>query len=174
MKGGVGSASIELPDGLIVARALVVVNAEGDVVGPSGDVIAGVRTEDGQALADARKLLRAGTRQYDPAEAVCESLVWLGDGGSVVIPHSCPSAPLREWEFGTGELPARFPRVLVCPVFRPSSSQKGFLHWMPAAHTHALRPTLERRRTRGGHGTIGCPACTTWPGDTGLHFQYGS
>jgi L-aminopeptidase/D-esterase-like protein len=59
MKGGVGSASIELPDGLIVA-ALVVVNAEGDVVGPSGDVIAGVRTEDGQALADARKLLRAG------------------------------------------------------------------------------------------------------------------
>ena len=62
MKGGVGSASIELPDGLIVA-ALVVVNAEGDVVGPSGDVIAGVRTEDGQALADARKLLRAG----DPA-----------------------------------------------------------------------------------------------------------
>ena len=35
-----------------MARALVVVNAEGDVVGPSGDVIAGVRTEDGQALAD--------------------------------------------------------------------------------------------------------------------------
>lgn len=60
MKGGVGSASIELSDGLIVA-ALAVVNAEGDVICPSGDVLAGVRTsEDGHQLADARKLLREG------------------------------------------------------------------------------------------------------------------
>jgi len=60
MKGGVGSAAIALPNGLIVA-ALVVVNAAGDVIDPSnGQVVAGVRTADGKAFADARKILRAG------------------------------------------------------------------------------------------------------------------
>jgi L-aminopeptidase/D-esterase-like protein len=58
MKGGVGSASIALPDGLVVA-ALVAVNAVGDVLDPAtGRLIAGVRTEDGRGLADARKLMR--------------------------------------------------------------------------------------------------------------------
>jgi L-aminopeptidase/D-esterase-like protein len=61
MKGGVGSASITLPNGLAVG-ALVAVNAIGDVIDPAtGQVVAGVRTEDGKALADARKLLRDGS-----------------------------------------------------------------------------------------------------------------
>ena len=60
MKGGVGSAAITLPDGLIVS-ALVVVNAVGDVIDPAnGQVVAGVRTADGKSFADARKMLRAG------------------------------------------------------------------------------------------------------------------
>jgi L-aminopeptidase/D-esterase-like protein len=60
MKGGIGTASITMPDGLIVA-AIVAVNAVGDVVDPAtGKVIAGVRTADGKGLADSRKLLRAG------------------------------------------------------------------------------------------------------------------
>jgi L-aminopeptidase/D-esterase-like protein len=60
MKGGVGSAAITLPNGLIVA-ALVVVNAAGDVIDPAtGQVVAGVRSADGKAFADARKMLRAG------------------------------------------------------------------------------------------------------------------
>jgi L-aminopeptidase/D-esterase-like protein len=60
MKGGLGSASIRLPDGTVVA-ALVAVNARGDVIDPAtGAVVAGVRTEDGRALADARSLLRRG------------------------------------------------------------------------------------------------------------------
>ena len=42
--------------------ALVAVNAIGDVIDPAtGQVVAGVRTEDGKALADARKLLRDGS-----------------------------------------------------------------------------------------------------------------
>ena len=58
MKGGIGSAAIVMPDGLIVA-ALVALNAYGDVVDPAtGAVVAGVRTNDGRALADARRLLR--------------------------------------------------------------------------------------------------------------------
>ena len=60
MKGGIGSAAISLPDGLIVA-ALVAVNAAGDVIDPStGRVVAGVRTPDGRSLADVRVLLRSG------------------------------------------------------------------------------------------------------------------
>ena len=60
MKSGLGSAAIALPDGLVVA-AMVAVNAVGDIIDPAtGQVVAGVRTEDGTGLADARKLLRSG------------------------------------------------------------------------------------------------------------------
>ncbi len=59
MKAGIGTAALALPDGTIVA-ALVAVNAVGDVIDPAtGQVIAGVRTPDGQGLADARKLVRS-------------------------------------------------------------------------------------------------------------------
>ena len=59
MKGGLGSASISLPNGLVVG-AIVAVNAVGDVIDPTtGMVVAGVRTEDGKRLADARVLLRS-------------------------------------------------------------------------------------------------------------------
>src|SRR5213592_2393230 len=59
-KGGLGSAAIHLPDGMIVA-AMVAVNAAGDVIDPAtGKVVAGVRTPDGAGLADARVLLRSG------------------------------------------------------------------------------------------------------------------
>jgi len=60
MKGGVGTASFALPDGTVVA-ALVAVNSVGDVIDPAtGKVLAGVRTEDGRSLADARLLVRSG------------------------------------------------------------------------------------------------------------------
>jgi len=63
MKGGLGSAALRMPDGLIVA-AIVAVNAVGDVIDPAtGLVIAGTRTADGRGLADARKLLRSGALQ---------------------------------------------------------------------------------------------------------------
>jgi L-aminopeptidase/D-esterase-like protein len=40
--------------------ALIAVNAVGDVIDPAtGDVVAGVRSEDGRGFADARKLLRS-------------------------------------------------------------------------------------------------------------------
>jgi L-aminopeptidase/D-esterase-like protein len=59
MKAGVGSASIVLPNGLIVG-AIAVVNAVGDVIDPlNGQVVAGMRGADGK-LADARKVLRSG------------------------------------------------------------------------------------------------------------------
>ena len=60
MKGGVGTASITLDNGLSVA-AIVAVNAVGDIIDPAtGSVVAGVRTADGLGFADARALLREG------------------------------------------------------------------------------------------------------------------
>ena len=59
MKAGVGSASITLPNGLVVG-AIAVVNAVGDIIDPTtGRVVAGVRNPNG-TLADARLLLKAG------------------------------------------------------------------------------------------------------------------
>jgi L-aminopeptidase/D-esterase-like protein len=61
MKGGLGSASITLPDGLVVA-AIVATNSVGDIIDPAtGLVVAGARGEDGKTFIDVRKLLRAGT-----------------------------------------------------------------------------------------------------------------
>lgn len=60
MKGGIGTAALTLPNGIVVA-ALAAVNAAGDVIDPAdGKVVAGVRTADGKALADARLLIRSG------------------------------------------------------------------------------------------------------------------
>ena len=61
MKGGIGTASITLPNGVIVA-ALVAVNAGGDIIDPAtGRVVAGTRTADGNGLADVRIQLRNGS-----------------------------------------------------------------------------------------------------------------
>ena len=59
MKGGLGTASIRMPNGLVVG-AIVAVNAAGDIIDPtSGQVVAGSRGSDGK-LADVRKLLATG------------------------------------------------------------------------------------------------------------------
>ena len=50
MKGGFGLASVS--DGKCVVTAVVVVNAVGDVLGPSGDILAGARSKEGHWLAD--------------------------------------------------------------------------------------------------------------------------
>jgi len=60
MKGGVGSAAIVMPDGVIIA-ALVVVNPVGDVIDPAtGKIVAGVRAEGRTGFADARVMMRSG------------------------------------------------------------------------------------------------------------------
>src|SRR5690606_11499915 len=67
MKGGIGSAAITLPDGLVVA-AIVAANSVGDIIDPAtGQVVAGVRTADGKSLADVLTLLRSGAFSKRPA-----------------------------------------------------------------------------------------------------------
>lgn len=59
MKGGIGTASIALPSGLIVA-AIVATNGGGDVVDPAtGQIVAGSLAADGSFI-DARKAMRSG------------------------------------------------------------------------------------------------------------------
>ncbi len=60
MRGGFGTASIRLPDGLVVGAA-VAVNAVGDIVDPStGEIVAGALAADGRTFLDARRILRQG------------------------------------------------------------------------------------------------------------------
>jgi L-aminopeptidase/D-esterase-like protein len=57
-KGGVGSALVELDDGLVIG-ALCVVNPVGDVVDETGQILAGVRTPpDGAQFAGMLNVLR--------------------------------------------------------------------------------------------------------------------
>lgn len=63
MKSGLGSASISLPNGLVVG-ALVVVNAVGHVVEPqTGEILAGPRDEEGQ-IQDSVEMMKA--RAFSP------------------------------------------------------------------------------------------------------------
>ena len=58
MKSGVGTYSITLDSGVTVG-AIVVVNAVGTVVDPqTGNVVAGIRTEDGKELLDTKEILQ--------------------------------------------------------------------------------------------------------------------
>jgi L-aminopeptidase/D-esterase-like protein len=61
MKGGIGTAMLELGNGVRVA-ALMAVNSVGNIVDPdTGQRVAGVRTPDGSAIVDAQDLLRGST-----------------------------------------------------------------------------------------------------------------
>jgi L-aminopeptidase/D-esterase-like protein len=72
MKGGLGSAALRMPNGLVVA-AIVAVNAAGDILDPdSGKVIAGARKPDG-TFADARELLRSGALMQRRAPRAVEN-----------------------------------------------------------------------------------------------------
>ena len=66
MKGGLGSASVTV--GGITVGALAAVNALGDIVDPAtGAVVAGARTEGGDALLGTMRALLAGERPGAPA-----------------------------------------------------------------------------------------------------------
>lgn len=58
MKGGIGTASLRL--GGFTVGALVAVNAIGDVLDPSGMVLAGARSEDGRRLLGSTEALLSG------------------------------------------------------------------------------------------------------------------
>ncbi len=71
MKGGVGTSSIQLPNGLVVG-AIVAVNCVGDVIDPkTGKIVAGARTPDGKNFLNIMETYRAGrgvTQNARPGE----------------------------------------------------------------------------------------------------------
>jgi len=67
MKGGVGSAALRQPSGLVVG-AIATVNAAGSIIDPAtGRVVAGVRTADGSGLEDVRGIIRGARLPQAPA-----------------------------------------------------------------------------------------------------------
>ncbi len=67
MKGGLGSASIHLPGGLVVG-AIAAVNCIGDVVDPdTGVVLAGARAEDRKSLLNIAEQIRRGADFPEPS-----------------------------------------------------------------------------------------------------------
>jgi L-aminopeptidase/D-esterase-like protein len=121
MKGGVGSASIRMSDGLVVG-AIVVVNAVGDVIDPeSGRVVAGTRNADG-TLADVRKLIRGGAAVAGPGagesttigvvatnarltKAQMERMAIMADDGlaRAIVPSHTPNDGDTIFALGTGQ-----------------------------------------------------------------------
>jgi L-aminopeptidase/D-esterase-like protein len=60
MKGGIGTASIQLPNGIVVG-AIVAVNCVGNVIDPkNGMIVAGMRTADGKSFQDIIEMFRSG------------------------------------------------------------------------------------------------------------------
>lgn len=60
MKGGIGTSSIRLANGLVVG-AIVAVNCAGDVIDPkTGRIIAGARTPDGKSFLNIMQTFRSG------------------------------------------------------------------------------------------------------------------
>ena len=58
MRGGIGTALVELPSGIQIA-ALMAVNALGNIIEPdTGVTVAGARTSDGRGFADTQTILR--------------------------------------------------------------------------------------------------------------------
>src|SRR5207244_3576350 len=59
-KGGIGTSSIRLPNGIVVG-AIVAVNCVGDVIDPkTGKIVAGARTPDGKAFLNIMETYRSG------------------------------------------------------------------------------------------------------------------
>lgn len=76
MRGGFGTASVTLGDGLTVAAA-VAVNAVGDVVDPAtGEIVAGMLAPDG-GFVDARRYLRGGSSGGAPDEPGANTTIGL-------------------------------------------------------------------------------------------------
>ena len=103
VKGGMGTACLELRDGLLVG-AIVAVNAAGSVVDPeSGRVLAGPRREDGKGFHDTVALITGGGEEMVPASTTigvvatnatltkeeANRLAMMGQNGMVLAVRPC-------------------------------------------------------------------------------------
>jgi L-aminopeptidase/D-esterase-like protein len=65
-KGGIGSATVELDNGLIIS-ALMAVNAVGDIIDEHGQILAGIRAEDGTGFVATLNVMTAMLTAESPS-----------------------------------------------------------------------------------------------------------
>ena len=158
MKGGLGTASLRLPDGTVVA-ALAAVNAFGDVIDEQGRVLAGARSPDGSRLDAALPALLRGAA---PGAAL--------DGRNTTIAVVATNVPLTKAEA------ARVARMAqdgvaraIAPAHTPVDGDTVFVLSVPRAQqpaTPLVVGTLAaeavaraiRRGARRAHPLPGLPA----------------
>jgi L-aminopeptidase/D-esterase-like protein len=110
MKGGFGTASLTLNDGLTVGAA-VAVNAVGDVIDPAtGEVVAGVRTQDGLALADARSMLRLGAAVPDAGAGTNTTIGVVATNAALTKVQATKVAQMAQVAVARTTYPAHTPR----------------------------------------------------------------
>ena len=145
-KAGIGTASIRLASGLVVA-ALVAVNAVGDIIDPAtGKVVAGVRNPDG-TFADARVLLRRGASLQPPRAGENTTI------GVVATNAKLTKALAARMSFGAVLLISAFSR---CAASSDSTSARAASSSAPRIR----RPFFGPSRTSAGFDpkNVGAPA----------------
>ncbi len=108
MKGGVGTASLRLPDGSIVG-ALAAVNAFGDVVGEDGRVIAGARSRDGSRLDPALAGLVAGRSPLHALAGTNTTLAVVATSASLTKAEAARVARMAQDGLARAIVPAHTP-----------------------------------------------------------------
>jgi L-aminopeptidase/D-esterase-like protein len=109
MKGGLGTASLRLPGGVVVA-ALVAVNAAGDVVDPAtGRIVAGGRTEAGDGLEGTMKALREGRAPAGPPRGDSTTLVVVATNAALTKAEATKVAQMAQDGVARAIQPAHTP-----------------------------------------------------------------
>jgi L-aminopeptidase/D-esterase-like protein len=116
MKGGIGSAALQLSSGLIVG-AIATVNAAGSIIDPAtGRIVAGVRSSDGKRLEDVRGMIRGERLPREP----------LPENTTVVVVATNAKLTKAQAKFVAKMAQAGFARTIL-PVFTPSDGDTVFV-----------------------------------------------
>ena len=111
MKGGVGCGSAT--NGSMVAAAIVVTNALGDVRDGSGAIIAGTRAADG-TMADGERLLRSAARGSATANAAASAASVRGNTTIAFVAVSASLTKVQLGQLAAATSAAFFRRITPC------------------------------------------------------------
>jgi L-aminopeptidase/D-esterase-like protein len=109
MKSGIGTASVTLPGGVVVA-ALAAVNAAGDVVDPAtGSIVAGARTAAGDVFEDTMKALLEGRGPAALVKGESTTLVVVGTNAALTKTEATKVAQMAQDGLARAVNPAHTP-----------------------------------------------------------------
>jgi L-aminopeptidase/D-esterase-like protein len=166
MKAGLGTASVKLPGGAVVA-ALAAVNAAGDVVDPAtGQLIAGARTEAGDGLEGTMKALLDGRAPAGMPRGESTTLVVVATNVALTKAEATKVAQMAHDGVARAIDPAHTPWD-GDTVFALSTGQAAIPGGVLVVGAVAAEVTARAifRAARLAHGLPGLPAA----GDLGRH-----